>query len=67
MVIRVIIVTVYSQYYLRATYNFKLTFYLDQEAKFQKSMKFLTGTFTMPSPGMPRKIKISFKRDCSLE
>ena len=42
-------------------------FYLDQEVKFQKSMKFITRTSTtMPSLGMLRKIKTSFKHVCLL-
>ena len=41
-------------------------FYLDQEVEFQKSMKFITGTSTIPWLDMPRKIKISFKHDCYL-
>ena len=34
--------------------------------KFREVMKFITRTSTMPLLGMPRKIKIIFKRDCSL-
>lgn len=41
-------------------------FCLDEELNFQKSMKFITGTSTMPLLGMPRKIKVSFKYVCSL-
>ena len=29
-------------------------------------MKFITGTYTMPPLGMPRKLKITFKHDCLL-
>ena len=34
--------------------------------KFRDVMKFITGTSMMSLLGMPRKIKITFKHDCSL-
>ena len=41
-------------------------FYLGEKVKFQKLTKFITKTSTMPPLGIPRKIKISLKHDCSL-